>query len=190
MYRKDITYRDYEGNLSTDTLWFAMNEVELMDMENDMKKKYGDVVDEKRAKEESYLVAYLEHVKKNDDGAAATDFIKDLIKRAYGVKSADGKRFVKSDEAYTEFTQTAVYPAFFMLLATNTDEAQAFMTGITPQDIREQAEKMSAVDRAKQAANISALPHPESAGGPIPVVEPIRTEHETYVAGGPVYYNN
>ena len=63
---------------------------------------------------------------------------KELILKAYGEKSADGKRFVKIDEngrnLSLNFAQTEAYSQLFMELATDSDAAAAFIKGIVPVD--------------------------------------------------------
>ena len=64
---------------------------------------------------------------------AGSDIFKDLIIRAYGVKSLDGKRFIKNDEVRDEFVQSEAYSELFMELATNAESASEFINGIIPQ---------------------------------------------------------
>jgi hypothetical protein len=63
---------------------------------------------------------------------------KDLILRAYGEKSADGKRFMKSKELSEAFAQTEAYSILFMELATDADAAAKFVNGIVPADVAKQ----------------------------------------------------
>ena len=58
---------------------------------------------------------------------------KDFVLKAYGVKSDDGKRFIKNDEVRDSFAQTEAYSELFMELATDAGSAAAFVNGITPQ---------------------------------------------------------
>ena len=60
---------------------------------------------------------------------------KDLILRAYGVKSADGRYIEKSEALSERFSHTEAYSILFMELATNADKAAEFINGITPSDI-------------------------------------------------------
>ena len=64
---------------------------------------------------------------------------KDIILKAYGEKSADGKRFIKINDAGVPlsigFSQTEAYSQLFMELATNSEEAAKFIKGIIPGDI-------------------------------------------------------
>ena len=57
---------------------------------------------------------------------------KELVLKAYGEKSPDGKRFIKSDELSTAFAQTEAYSELFMKLATDDKAAADFVNGIIP----------------------------------------------------------
>ena len=65
--------------------------------------------------------------------------LRQLVLKAYGQKSPDGKRFIKSEELATEFSQTEAYSQLFMDLATDADKAAAFVNGIMPSDVAEKA---------------------------------------------------
>lgn len=54
------------------------------------------------------------------------------------MKSPDGKRFIKSEELATEFSQTEAYSQLFMELSTDADAAAAFVNGIVPSDVGKQ----------------------------------------------------
>ena len=66
------------------------------------------------------------------DAPAIIKIFKELVLKAYGEKSADGKRFVKSEEISNGFAQTEAYSQLFMELATDADAAAAFVNGIIP----------------------------------------------------------
>ena len=57
----------------------------------------------------------------------------------YCEKSADGKRFMKSEEIATAFSQTEAYSILFMELATDATAAADFVNGIVPADVAKQA---------------------------------------------------
>lgn len=73
------------------------------------------------------------------DTPAIIKIFKEIVLKAYGQKSADGKRFIKTPELTTEFMQTEAYSKLFMELATNTDKAADFINKIVPQDIAQEA---------------------------------------------------
>ena len=66
------------------------------------------------------------------DGRQIISLFKDLILRAYGEKSADGKRFIKTQDLRDAFAQTEAYSDLFMELATDANAAANFVNGIVP----------------------------------------------------------
>ena len=57
---------------------------------------------------------------------------KDIVLKSFGVKSDDGKRFIKNQELKDGFAQTEAYVEIFMELASNAEAAAAFVNGIMP----------------------------------------------------------
>lgn len=72
----------------------------------------------------------------NDSSVRA--LLNENILRAYGEKSPDGKRFIKSQELRDAFAQTEAYSDLFMELATDADAAARFINGIIPQGKKSQ----------------------------------------------------
>ena len=121
MISKSITYKDYNGNERTETFHFNLSKAEVMEME--MSTHGG-------------LAEMINKIVETQDVPAIIKVFKDLILKAYGEKSADGKRFVKSEELSNAFAQTEAYSELFVELATNADSASAFVNGIVPADIK------------------------------------------------------
>lgn len=117
MISKSITYIDYNGNERTETHWFNMNDAEIMDMELSITGGMSKMI---------------EQIIEAQDTPALMKVFKDLILKSYGVKSPDGKRFIKSDEITLEFTQTEAYVKLYTTLANNTKEAIEFINGVIP----------------------------------------------------------
>ena len=117
MLKKTITYTDYNGNERKEDFYFNLTKAEIMEME--LSTTGG-------------LSEMIQRVVAAQDGPAIIKIFKDLVLRAYGVKSPDGKRFIKSEELSTEFAQTEAYTEIFMELATNAEAAAAFVNGIVP----------------------------------------------------------
>ncbi len=118
MIKKTITYTDYNGNERTEDFYFHLNRAELMEME--LSQRGG-------------LIAMIDRIVADQDGEKIINVFKDLILRSYGVKTPDGKRFIKSEELRREFEQTEAYSILFTELATNTEEAIAFFNKIIPE---------------------------------------------------------
>lgn len=121
MLKKTITYTDYNGSERTEDFYFNLSKAEIMEME--MGTSGG-------------LAEMITRIVAAQDAPAIIKIFKDLVLKAYGEKSPDGKRFIKSEEIATSFSQTEAYSQLFMELATNADAAAAFVNGIVPKDMQ------------------------------------------------------
>lgn len=124
MLKETIKYTDYNGVERTEDFWFHLSKAELMEWE--MGTTGG-------------LTEMIKRIVDAQDAPAIIKIFKELVLKAYGQKSPDGKRFIKSEELATEFSQTEAYSQLFMELATDADKAAAFVNGIMPSDVAEKA---------------------------------------------------
>jgi hypothetical protein len=115
--KKTISYVDFDGNKRNEDFYFNLTKAEVMEME--MSAEGG-------------LTKSLENIVATQDSKRIVEVFKDLVLRSYGVKSADGRRFMKSQDLRDAFSQTEAYSELFMELATNADAAAAFVNGIVP----------------------------------------------------------
>ena len=129
MLKETIKYTDYNGVERTEDFWFHLSKAELMEWE--MGTTGG-------------LTEMIKRIVDAQDAPAIIKIFKELVLKAYGQKSPDGKRFIKSEELATEFSQTEAYSQLFMDLATDADKAAAFVNGIMPSDVVEKAAATSA----------------------------------------------
>lgn len=130
MLKKTITYNDYNGVERTEDFYFNLSKAELMEME--MSISGG-------------LTEMIEKIVATKDAPAIIKIFKELVLKAYGEKSADGKRFEKKNGALAEaFAETEAYSQIFMELATDADKAAEFVNGIMPGDIAKQLPKSKA----------------------------------------------
>lgn len=120
MYKYTATYTDYDGVERTEDFLFNLSEAEIVEME------YGVTGGMQRM---------LEQIVAAKDTKRIMDVFKDLIKRAYGVKSPDGRRFEKDEKLSKEFTETPVYSDMFMKFARDADAAAEFVNKIIPQSV-------------------------------------------------------
>ena len=120
MLKKTIKYTDYDGTERNEDFYFNLTKAEVMEME--MGTTGG-------------MQKMLEKIVAEQDSKRIIETFKDIIIRSYGVKTPDGKRFMKSKELADAFTQTEAYSELFMELATNADAAAAFVNGIVPQNL-------------------------------------------------------
>ncbi len=117
MYRDRRTYTDFNGTERTEDFYFNLTEAELTEMELSVNGGLNQLIEQ--------IVA-------TQDGAKIITIFKDLICKAYGVKTLDGKGFKKSKEILEDYTCTQAFSDLYMELATNEEAATAFVNGITP----------------------------------------------------------
>ena len=130
MIKKTIKYTDYNGVERTEDFWFNLTKAEVMEME--LSTVGG-------------LAESIQRIVNAQDQPAIIKVFKDLVLKAYGEKSADGRRFMKEDDngrpLYKNFEQTEAYSIIFMELATDADKASEFVNGIVPSDLAKQIEQ-------------------------------------------------
>ena len=85
------------------------------------------------------LTEMIQKIIETQDAPSIIKIFKELILKAYGEKSADGKRFIKVNDQGVPlsigFSQTEAYSQLFMKLATDADAAAKFVRGIVPGDL-------------------------------------------------------
>lgn len=123
MLKKTITYTDYNGVERKEDFYFNLSKAEIMEME--MSTAGG-------------LAEMIQRIVDTKDNVAIIKIFKDLVLKAYGEKSADGRRFIKSKELSEAFSQTEAYSIIFMELAMDADAAAKFVNGIVPVDVSKQ----------------------------------------------------
>lgn len=133
MLNKTVTYEDYNGNQRTDELWFNLNKTELLKMAMDLPE--GTLPEDPANADNNLLAAQL-FEKLGNKGIL--EFMETLILKAYGVKSEDGRRFIKTPEMAVEFSQTPAFDAIMMEFMTDQDAAAKFVNGVIPANVVEQ----------------------------------------------------
>lgn len=119
MLKKTVTYTDYNGNLRTEDFYFNLTQAEVTEM---------------MVSVEGGLTEMIRRIVAAQDGKQIIDTFKDIVKRSYGVKSPDGRRFIKNDEVVDAFVQTEAYSQIFMELAQDANAAAVFVNGIIPKE--------------------------------------------------------
>lgn len=128
MIAKTMTYKDFNNVERTETFYFNLTPAEAIEME---------------VMESGGLGVYIDRIIQEQDAKKIIEIFKDLILRSYGVKSNDGKHFLKDEKLRTAFASTNAYSDLFMQLATNAEMAAAFVNGIVPQMTEEEISRFS-----------------------------------------------
>jgi hypothetical protein len=149
MLKKRHTYENYNDEQVTEDFYFNLTRSELA--ENLWIKTKVDNL--------GGLLEGEQRTLNPEDVAKILEVVKDFMRISYGVKSADGKRFVKSPELWTEFEQSAAYDSLLFSLFENPEEANNFIVGVMPKQLAEAAEKMKqaqakADNNLQQAGNL------------------------------------
>lgn len=131
MYVKNMTYKDFNDEERNEDFYFNLTKAEITEMQ---------------LSTEGGLGATIERITKAKDTPAIIKIFKELILKSYGVKSPDGKRFIKSPELSEEFAQTNAYSDLFVALASDSKEAAAFVNGIMPADVKESVGQVAVIE--------------------------------------------
>lgn len=130
MLRKNIKYTDYDGNERNEEFLFNLSKAELMEMQLGVDGGLDEMI--------AALV-------KTQNVPEIMRIFKKIILKAYGEKSADGKRFIKTNKdgqsLGDEFAETEAYSVLFTELASDSKAAAEFVNGIIPKDLEVSEEK-------------------------------------------------
>lgn len=145
MLQKSIKYVDYNGVEREETFLFNLTKAELMEME------LGTT---------GGLTEMIQKIIQTKDQPSIIKIFKELILKAYGEKSADGKRFIKTDEhgnpLSRAFSETEAYSNLFMELSIDDKAAAAFVNGIIPEGLSKELEGVDIQEAMK--GNVVQLP--------------------------------
>lgn len=125
MLKKTITYIDYNGLERQEDFYFNLSEAELAEMELSTTGGYGEM---------------LKTIINTHDIPALAKIFKELVLKAYGIKSVDGRQFIKSEELSREFSQTEAYVKLYMEMARDANKAADFINGIIPSHMSKKTE--------------------------------------------------
>lgn len=121
MYKKTIKYTDFNGVECTEDFYFNLSATELMQMQ--VSKNGG-------------LAESIVKASKENDMKTIFEIVTEFIKKSYGVRSEDGKRFDKNPKHFEEFSQSPAYDALFMELITDDTKASEFINGVVPAEVQ------------------------------------------------------
>jgi hypothetical protein len=129
LLKKTIEYEDFNGDIVVEDHYFHLTKADLIEME--MSHRGG-------------LHEYLQKIVADEDGSTIIAEFKNLILMAYGKRSEDGKRFIKTQQMRDEFLSSEAYSQLFMELCTNATAAAEFVNGIVPAGLDADMAKLAA----------------------------------------------
>ena len=146
-----ITYEDYNGVTKTKDFCFNLTEAEITQMELEVP---------------GGLTGMLDRIVGAMDAPAIVSVFKEILMRAYGEKSPDGDRFIKSKELSEAFSQTEAYNQIYMRLITDDQVASQFINDIVPKKYaKAMAEKEAQLkaEKSQQNGATALLPNEDPA---------------------------
>lgn len=129
MLKKIITYTDWNGVERSEEHYFNLTKPEVAKLQTSVKGGYD---------------IHAKAIAAGADGASIMEFFENFIKLSYGEKSADGRRFMKSEEISRAFMETRAYETLFEEMVTNAEAASAFYNEVMPKDLEAFAAKIEA----------------------------------------------
>lgn len=126
MIKKTVTYVDFDEQERTEDFYFNLTQAELTKMFNSVS---------------GGLEKYLDQIIKTKDAPKIMENFEAILKASYGVKTNDGRGFMKSEELFESFKATQAYSDIFMELCTDAEAAAAFIKGILPKNLAAEIDK-------------------------------------------------
>lgn len=117
MVVKTITYTDFNGNERTEEHYFNISDAEMLQLEYSVSGGFTEMV---------------KRIVSAQDNVTIMNTFNEIIDKSYGIKSADGREFVKSPEITRSFKQSGAYNKFFMDLCTKDGMAAEFCNSLFP----------------------------------------------------------
>lgn len=117
MRRETIKYTDYDGVEREEDFYFNLKESELTMLQMSENGGYAEL---------------LERITKLKDVPAIAKVFEDILRLSYGVKTPDGRGFIKRQEDYESFKATEAYSELFMHLLNDPSYAAEFFTQVIP----------------------------------------------------------
>lgn len=147
MFCKKIKYVDFNDVEREEEFWFHFSKAELLERQMSEYGGFDKTVDA---------------IIKSEDTPKLVKIFKEFILKAYGVKSSDGRRFIKEDEngrpLWKDFVETQAYSDYFMLLATDDKAAAEFVNGVMPREMKGDVQK-ALEDLRKEREKIESEPN-------------------------------
>lgn len=151
MYKRPITYTDFNGKEKTKTFYFNMTRPELMEMKRSPLYEMQEIVE--RIKGMDNPDEELTYAEKDEIQERMGEILRNLVIQSYGVKSEDGERFSKrignrQFGAGEDFVETMAYDALYMEMIGDVSNLVKFVRAIVPADAQRSIdENMPAIEQ-------------------------------------------
>jgi len=142
LLKKTIQYTDFNGEPRSEDFYFHLSKAELVELQMLHPEGFGE---------------HLEKIVQSEDGKQIIETFKMLVLKAYGQKSPDGKRFVKTQQLRDEFESSEAYSELFMSLVTDPTASAEFVNGIIPANLDAEVDRIKAQTEQRAASNAEVM---------------------------------
>lgn len=142
MLKKTIKYTDFNNVEKEEEFYFNLTKAELIKLQ---------------ISERGGLDKVLKDIVAEDDTKQIIVLFEKIIGAAYGEKSEDGKRFMKSDEMWNNFKHTEAYSELFFELLSNADYAAIFINTLIPRELMDQMQSATGDAKADSMAQMQGF---------------------------------
>lgn len=129
MIKKTIAYTDYNGNQRKEDFYFNLTKAEVARMEMGIEGGMSEMIN---------------RIVSAQDVPSLISVFEEMIQKSYGVKTPDGRGFIKRKEDLESFMSTEAYSELYMELVTDADAAAEFLNGIIPSNIDKKSVQIEA----------------------------------------------
>lgn len=153
MLKKTISFDDLDGNPCEETHYFNLSQSELARME----------INETIIQNDTSTGGMRERIEKvvaTGSGKAIMELFESLIKASYGVRSDDGRSFLKNDEQTDRFVQSMAYDQMFVELVTDANQAAEFIREVVPKKL---ANRLSEAENSATSIDTPMAPQAPAA---------------------------
>ena len=117
MFKYVCKYKDFDGIEREETCYFNLTESEVIEAQLS-RNGYAET---------------LERIAKAVDAPALMREFKNILLNSYGVKSDDGRHFMKNDRIREEFQCSVCYDEIFKKMISDSDFAASFVKAVMPE---------------------------------------------------------
>ena len=119
MLKQRVKYQGFDGELIEEDLYFNLTRMDLIELNDRYESKD--------------MAAYIDKIVKEKNIKKLYKVLKDIVLMAYGVKSEDGKRFIKNQTVKDEFAESLAFSQLIEDFHETDTSMSDFITGITSQ---------------------------------------------------------
>jgi hypothetical protein len=120
MFKKTITYTDFNDEEQTQDFYFHFSKADLLALASDG----------------TTMMDRIQRIMKANDGRAILNEFRAIVWQACGIRSEDGARFIKSEEAKSSLMDSPAFDELLMELATNAEASADFVRQLIPEKLQ------------------------------------------------------